>query len=1820
MPDGTHKIIGGAGGKLSHLRLKNVKSPAEYAASAAEKGKKKRAETRDQRRARFAAMTDEERSSALDQERHARKEKQALQVEKVKAERRFIETVRTNAGGVDTDLDEAGLRELPEHVADRRRNEHHRKQLRQAIARKDEVFTRHTEDATDAQVARAAYRDEDEADDTIDAVNKLVVEDLALGEEEKADRAARRAEKGNVPGSRAAVSEAAIETAAATLDTLDLAPLDEVLAPPEGAPEEVTASRTMAQRAAKTKREALVLHHVAEGRADLFSEEERAAAEKSLGEAASPEEARREAALKLRRAEVQEAQAKDLARVEVDDPEAARRILEARDARAKVTGDLQTARKLGLAGETPVQEVEQAAIEAIAKDAALLRSTKKQLALLTKDIERGDYDKTRRAFDLAVEGPEPVDVDKAHDAVLTELTRRLEGVAMPRRTAFQQAIGAGHYNALADVALGMGKQALLDRTTVDALGLKNASTLMRYALEKHAGVDAKAALAALESHHVAELERRSTEALAAADAIVPDLVATAQDAGDIEAALTMLDAHEGQVDRAAATVGSAIGALEGTATLSQAYRETVPDALTMKIEGSHEQTLTWLHAVGLRPGDYTVDIKSKQVTIPQTSWDRMIRPDHPDEVKLREDVDAIKAGKADEEDWLPAGMVARAASTFTRPAPEAPRNWAPLKLGADTAASVKDHIASRLADGEPASAIRADMMSPQMLDRVPQDQHDRYLGAIDELFPRWERGKASPLPTPEQIGNTGNPAAHLDTLEEHVAAAANGHPDADPAKIRESLQHLIDVHGDTPSGEGATIGARAKQALRALNEKRRGEAVVPEWARRRSPDYWQDSHADLVTDYLARAHPNDTPVHAQALDIDDKGVQDAVYRSLAELPEAKYGYQPIAQLDHTGRRYLRDRFYAMLGIKDDKDWVKQHEKDRAEATWKPVDAATSAPGRPLSEEPPQYIESGGLFGGNEKQLNPDWQRWSHAAATVGDRHPKLAHDLAVKALGERPESKPSPAITPEIEDSIVAAYRKNEGDMRGAIQAATGARPTPDMILHMEGALWDRKRAAVDSRKANARTPWESYVQRMGGQEQALEALQHHVRGEFTDRLVDHYGKVTGQPLKTTTTNMPNMHQWVRSTSSLDDLKAYQRELAELDAGARERESTGRFREMGENAITADREARAEQRAGYQQDQGGLFGASLFGAPPPTDETIGPSNAPALQGPAAGQRKTPGARVEAQLESVIGRFAHQFDPKRRNSLWGGFGMSGDRVEQQRVIKAFGKAKRMGGFLGTGSGKSAISIGAFTEAHAAGEAKKGLFAVPAAVQAQFAGEMQQFTEPGKYRWQTGEGLSHHERLEAMRNPDVHMTVMTHQAIRDTVVRAMADHYGKDAETLGQDFLRLDDKSRASWVKGALKANGIDPGFLYIDEAHQVTARVEGEGESMLSAVMHALAHPDNATHLLAGTATPHKNDTAEMLSMARLVRPDRYADRGRFMANWGQATALNPDALRREMGSFTYSHKIPPHGVNRIDGSNPTVRDGKVALDDTPIPLHPEQQAAVSKIDKAYAAASRAAQRGGVDVEAVKVLSPRQFVGKPDGEHERIARMLAPSLAMMRDNQHRRAVNLAPAGQNAKLDRMADVVEHEVRHATWTDTSGKVTKGKPTLIFTDRAEEANHIRSALAARGLRVGLYHGAMSSEERERARKSFEPGRGKESEATTDVLILTPSGEAGLNLQRAKAIHHYDVPQTEKSHAQRTGRAYRQGQTGDVDVYNWHTDTQMDGRGLDRLRDKRALASVFETPLGNLDERGIAMQYRKALAFQHAGYDPDHPDALAAK
>jgi hypothetical protein len=329
---------------------------------------------------------------------------------------------------------------------------------------------------------------------------------------------------------------------------------------------------------------------------------------------------------------------------------------------------------------------------------------------------------------------------------------------------------------------------------------------------------------------------------------------------------------------------------------------------------------------------------------------------------------------------------------------------------------------------------------------------------------------------------------------------------------------------------------------------------------------------------------------------------------------------------------------------------------------------------------------------------------------------------------------------------------------------------------------------------------------------------------------------------------------------------------------------------------------------------------------------------------------------------------------------------------------------------------------------------------------------------------------------------------------------------------------------------------------------------------------------NTPYYVNMTADPIKNDTSEAFSALHKLDPSRYDDPQAFHAKYGVDTQASADALQREVQPYTYTGRITS-GVQA---------ERKVREHD----LTSDQSTQYTGVLSNYAKARKATRSGGVDVEAVKAMSPHSFVNLSPEQAETAARKLSAFLPSVRDNALDRVVNLGHVDKRvkdapcAKLDSMMSYV---------------CSQGdKPGVVFAHGLESVKRIKSGLAKAGVKVVTLTGENSSAEKEMARLRFQPGGNRPAEA--QVIVCSDAGSVGQNLQRGAWLWNYDTPDTAKTLEQRVGRIDRIGQANpDIESVDAVSRTPYERKRRQRVKTKAALREVFTSPTEMMDDTGLA-------------------------
>ena len=1748
--DGTHSIVGGAGGKLNHLVLKDVKDPdSDEAKEQAEerKGKKK-----EKKKAKEKAIADVKASQTDEENEEQEATLQQLKDQKTMDDLAFVAKVRETLGGVIDDRAEDFARAEKMKgpgPANLLRARHLAKQMKQAKAQlraaKNALVDHSQAEAGARELIEKALEQDPELSEAARAgAEASIAMDKADNEERAAERQLNKRRR--VAGQSKTTDKAAkaVDEAVANIDEKEINEALNSLGGRDDADDETDVSPDVPSEEVERRRlqftqDALQLAKVAKGEMEVddLSPKARAELDKSVGKKADDPEAvkvaaQREAARRLRRAEIAAAQVEAYREAEQDPDvgiEGAATRLAWADAPAKMAKDAQEAAKeFGLLDNEiePMKSAEVAALVDLlateAKSRESINAYRKAKAL----AEKGELKKAKDAIAVKTGDVQKKVAQSLEDAVRTELAEGLRAYAHQRAPDYLSAHAAGHYDALAEAALSIGGQRYVDRATVDAIGPRNAAMLMRHALEAD-GHKPKTVMDAVQGHHVATQEKLTREAMAKAEAIVPGLNAQAvEDAGDIEKALAQLDAHDLDIADAQKAVGAAIGRMEGLATLGASMKGKLPS--TLEIGGSKgaslESSLAWLHASGLRKGDYDVNYNDKIVSIPQSSWAKLHRKEDKGAVKVREAVRDIKNGKQDEDGWLAPGIVSRTKSSFTDPLPT--RNsfreeatYDRLHPGASVQDSHRYAVDSErrkvvglrrtIREGDATAISKLERQRDELSAAGEPAEAARVGQRIENAKSAAKRAEAA-LPEAEQLHDLKR-----DQYAKHVADNGKVEGDTVESRMRDHVGSRL-ADGESPEDIASDLmgpAARA-QAGETLGHLYAGalSSIFPmtdeHGKMRRQSDEANAAHfKKMAQDHVTKRYGDDAaPYHGQDLGVEHPKTHEAVFRALSENPRAGAAFKPPGEHTPQDRAAIRAHMVEKLTA-----------AGAAGGTGKLKEAMEA-----LGPEPDKVIKNqGGLFGGGGETKNPDWLDWN-------------------------------------------------------------------------------KKRDDVVAKHGNGDTPWTAFVKSHGGREEAFQAAIDEARGDFTKAFHGHYGRLHGKALiagKTLTANSERHALAMGSPDRAKELRDRERKIAD---SLRQRGSGGKYASGAvKEATTRELQAAAAAREG----QGGLFGGTkqggMFGAQPASGEAATTTGMPESVG--HGERLTLGHQAEKQLESLVPKFAESFDPNKPVNLSKitGVKQSGKFVDQQRVVKQFmalsdqEHGARMGGFMPTGSGKSLTSMSAFTSLHAAGKASRATFLTPSKVVEQFGGEMARFTEPGKYKWQTSTGKSHEQRMEMLRDPENHISVMTHEGFRDTIVKMVADHaYDGNTAEAAKALVGADKHGAARIISEARDHHNMPKsGFTYGDEFHKATTRA-AEGGSLLAAVLHGWSHPDNTDHFLAGTATPYKNDEHEVASFAGMLDPHRFGNHEEVVRNMGGHLPSSVGSMRADLDHMIYTAGSKPN-VQRTDTSNPTIKEGS-KHGGGPLQMGEAQQAAVAKIDEAYKGLTT---KKGDLVAHAKAISPARFEGVPESEHAGIAKAMAgsSSIHFNRDHAYRRAINMAPPGQNAKLDGMQSVLQHDQK------------AGKRSIIFSDRVKELSMLHDHLTKQGLKVGLLHGSMSSKETADFMAKANPERG---EPEFDTVLLSKAGEAGLNLQPYSVQHNYDVPQTGKSHLQRSGRIHRSGQLNDVEVHDWHTDHAYERAGRRRLRQKFDLGSGFTSSSSLRDENGLVAHYEQALHAQQGAVD----------
>lgn len=727
------------------------------------------------------------------------------------------------------------------------------------------------------------------------------------------------------------------------------------------------------------------------------------------------------------------------------------------------------------------------------------------------------------------------------------------------------------------------------------------------------------------------------------------------------------------------------------------------------------------------------------------------------------------------------------------------------------------------------------------------------------------------------------------------------------------------------------------------------------------------------------------------------------------------------------------------------------------------------------------------------------------------------------------ESPDAAALRQDLEKHSAAVPDESTTDMFG------------DTVPNPAHGEWRARRDELAGQVNASSLTWGKYVDAMGGNEKAYEAVQDLIRSKVGKSFAAAHNKLNpGAPIKVGKAVIRN---------NLNHLDAVDPDAREARM-AKDRAMVDSLRERAggkyaSGSVSDKLDAAREQKEAFEQSQMGFFADDT---PTGRSEKFG-----------ADERHSIGHAAERQLAGMMGVVGHNFKPGQPTKLWAPTMSGGKNAARQRLVKLVDANKRVVAAFGTGSGKSLLQLASFTHLKEQGKAKRGLFLVPSIVQGQFSGEALRYLEPGKYDWHIQPGAGRDERIAAYKNPKHDFAVMTHQSYRDDMLHLGAQHAGIPPAEMSSLMGKMTGEQRKDWIKGVMDKEGINFDYLTIDESQNALNRA-GKENSAFADVSDALG--DNTKYLLHCSGDPVKNDASEVFDLMRKMDPDRYKDRAAFMRRYGADTLASKDALKREMARYVYPSKIDP--------------DVAAERKTETIPLSAGQKSAMAELDQHFSSARLARMQGKVDVDAMKAISPNSFAAAPADQHEEIAKNLQANIGILKASAAQRVINTH--ADNPKVDHISKMAAER--------------KGKPGVVFAHSLEAVKAITARLEGEGHRVVSLTGADSSSEKERKRLMFNPESG---EAQADILIASDAGATGMNVQRGEWLVQMDTPQTAMTHGQRQGRIFRTGQKNNVELTDLVADHPEERKARDRLSKKYGLRDMMTSSMEGLDDTGVA-------------------------
>jgi SNF2 family DNA or RNA helicase len=299
----------------------------------------------------------------------------------------------------------------------------------------------------------------------------------------------------------------------------------------------------------------------------------------------------------------------------------------------------------------------------------------------------------------------------------------------------------------------------------------------------------------------------------------------------------------------------------------------------------------------------------------------------------------------------------------------------------------------------------------------------------------------------------------------------------------------------------------------------------------------------------------------------------------------------------------------------------------------------------------------------------------------------------------------------------------------------------------------------------------------------------------------------------------------------------------------------------------------------------------------------------------------------------------------------------------------------------------------------------------------------------------------------------------------------------------------------------------------------------------------------AANRIALTGTPVENRLSELWSIMHFLNPGFLGSQAGFRRNF----ALPIERYQDREATERLKGLVGPFILRRVKTDPSIIQDLPDKLEmKVYCNLTAEQatlyEAVVNESLERIQSAEEGIERRGVVLGALTRLKqvcnhPAQFLGDGSALPER----------------------------SGKLDRLGEMLEEAL------------SVGDRALVFTQFAEMGHMLRAHLQSLfGVEVLFLHGGTPQKQRDRMVARFQAGG---DDGPPIFLLSLKAGGTGLNLTAANHVFHYDRWWNPAVEDQATDRAFRIGQTRDVQVHKFLCAGTLEERIDELIESKKALA-----------------------------------------